>query len=88
MSLIADERQFGDVTNQLLIKLKFNFLGRIKILSNCKKFLNEIIVFFKSILKLNILAQLWKVNLKNNCAQILQAFCEVGASFIFLYSYF
>ena len=86
MSLIADERQFGDETNQLLIKLKFNFVGRTKILS--KKFLNEILVFFKSILKLNILAQLWKVNLKNNCAQILRAFCEVGASFIFLYSYF
>ena len=88
MSLIVDERQFGDVTNQLLIKSKFDFVGRTKILSNGEKFLNEILVFFKSILKLNILAQLWKVNLKNNCAQILRAFCEVGASFIFLYSYF
>ena len=70
MSLIADERQFGDVTNQFLIKYKFNFVGRTKILRHSTNFLNDFILFFKSILKLNILAQLWKVNLKNNCAQI------------------
>ena len=70
MGLIADERQFGDVTSRLLIQFKVNFVERTKILSNSKNFKMKSFCFLKSILKLNILAQLWKVNLKNYCAQI------------------